>query len=223
MTATPARPSLLPIAALVSLLVVGLGVTGLFSLHYSKARAAADLARLEALNRAHLGAVHARADFKTQIQEWKNILLRGANPADLAAYRSGFEQQEAAVHTQLEELARALPLLQPAPPIDVADLLAEHARLGAAYRATLASFTPADPGAAQRADAAVRGLDRTLSAKLDAVSETFSRAVAAELQSNAAAAAGRYESMRQLVLIVATVAIVAALFLVFAANRAARA
>lgn len=218
-----ARPRLLPAAALVSLLVLVLGATGLFALYHANARAAADLGRLQALNRAHLGAVRARADFKTQIQEWKNILLRGADPADFATYRTRFEQQEAAVHTRLEELARTLPALQPAPPVNAAGLLDEHARLGAAYQAALARFAPADSGAARRADTAVRGVDRRLSDELDAVADVLGRTVANELQGIADASAGRYQAMRRLVLVVTAVAIGAALWLAFAVSRSGRA
>src|SRR6266699_4201518 len=43
-------------------------------------------------------------DFKKQIQEWKDILLRGRDPEALKNYTAAFFQQEAAVKKDAEEL-----------------------------------------------------------------------------------------------------------------------
>ncbi|MBC8009188.1 MAG: hypothetical protein H7067_03730, partial [Burkholderiales bacterium] len=152
---TAPRPNLLPVAAFVSLLVLLLGATGLFALHLTNAKSATATARLETLDQTRLAAVEARADFKTQVQEWKNILLRGRDAADLTTYRARFEKEEASVRADLESLLKHLhadalavlsePTRNALAPLDIPALLAEHARLGEAYRAALADFAPAEP------------------------------------------------------------------------------
>ncbi len=223
---SPARPSLLPVAAFVSLLVLLLGATGLFALHHTNEKTAADLARLDATEDALLLAVRARASFKTQVQEWKNILLRGRSPADLADYRARFEAEEALVAAELARLVRRLPEIAPpadAPALSVASveaLAAEHARLGETYRAALAAHDfSADPEAAFRIDASVRGLDRALSDQLDALAATFEQLTTAELRSLTERATARYEALRRITWIVASLAVLASLWLCFRATR----
>jgi methyl-accepting chemotaxis protein len=223
------RPNLAPIAAIVSLLVLALGVTGLFALNLTNAKSAAAIARLEALDETRLAAVEARAAFKTQVQEWKNILLRGRDAADLATYRARFENEEATVRADLESLREQLaeervatlstPTKEALASLDLAALLAEHARLGEAYRAALANFAPDDPDAPRRTDAAVRGIDRELSEQLDAFAATVEKAAAAELRAYAANAAGRYEGLRRITWMVAGLAMFASLWLCFRASR----
>src|SRR5436190_1539803 len=47
-------------------------------------------------------------DFKTQVQEWKNILLRGQDPHDLEKYRRSFFEHENRVREGARELRRAV-------------------------------------------------------------------------------------------------------------------
>ena len=51
--------------------------------------------------------LHARTiqvSFKKQVQEWKDILLRGRNPEDLEKYRRNFNRQEHEVAQGVEAL-----------------------------------------------------------------------------------------------------------------------
>ena len=41
----------------------------------------------------------ANLEFKTQVQEWKNVLLRGKSPENLNKYWQSFEEQERKVQT----------------------------------------------------------------------------------------------------------------------------
>lgn len=208
------RPSLLPVAAFVSLLVLLLGATGLFALHHTHQKIAAGLAELDATEQRTLLALRTRAAFKTQVQEWKNILLRGRDAKDFATYRARFETEETLVREGLTRLA------SPAhPSADTKDLVAEHVRLGEAYRAALAAFDPAQPEAPFKADASVRGLDRPLADELDALAGAAEKTAMDKLASMSSRAAARYEALRRITWIVASFAVLAAFWLCFRATR----
>ena len=79
-----------------------------------------------------------------------------------------------------------------------------------------------DPASAFAVDAAVRGRDRQLGDDIDALAAHVADIAAKELQAAAEASAALYASLRKAVLIIGTLAVLSALWLVFAANRAAR-
>ncbi|HNQ11182.1 MAG TPA: methyl-accepting chemotaxis protein, partial [Giesbergeria sp.] len=47
--------------------------------------------------------------FKVQVQEWKNVLLRGKDAEQLKRYWAAFEKEEAAIQTQAAQLLKGLP------------------------------------------------------------------------------------------------------------------
>src|SRR2546423_15491954 len=53
-------------------------------------------------------ASHFELSFKTEVQEWKNILLRGHDPRDLEKYRDDFFKQEALVIRPARDLLHGL-------------------------------------------------------------------------------------------------------------------
>jgi methyl-accepting chemotaxis protein len=139
--------------------------------------ACAGLFGLSELNRAiatYRGAVVSYSEaqeveamlstFKTQVQEWKNTLLRGKNDADRAKYWQAFATSEREVRTQADALTARVA------PGTARDLLQEftraHAQMGRDYRQGYAVFTAAGYDAAA-GDAAVKGKDRSPTALLD--------------------------------------------------------
>lgn len=48
-------------------------------------------------------------DFKVQVQEWKNVLLRGKDPEQLTRYWAAFQKQEKSINEQAQKLLAALP------------------------------------------------------------------------------------------------------------------
>src|SRR5690606_326315 len=48
-------------------------------------------------------------DFRTQVQEWKNVLLRGSDPERLEEYLARFEAREKDVQTHASEALQRLP------------------------------------------------------------------------------------------------------------------
>jgi methyl-accepting chemotaxis protein len=103
----------------------------------------------------------ANLQFKVQVQEWKNVLLRGKQPADLAKYWGQFEDRQRDVQNILGELAGQNGL-EPSLKNRIERLRDEHRQLGSAYQKGRDAYVAAggDPTAG---DAAVKGVDRAAS------------------------------------------------------------
>ena len=103
----------------------------------------------------------ANLQFKVQVQEWKNVLLRGKQPADLAKYWGQFEDRQRDVQKILGELASQSGI-ESSLKNRIERLRDEHRQLGAAYQKGRDAYVAAggDPAAG---DAAVKGVDRATS------------------------------------------------------------
>jgi len=121
---------------------------------------AGDLARL------------AEIDFKKQVQEWKDMLIRGQDPAEMAKHRAAFEADEQLVDDQLAALGQALAGLGAGTVQEVDRALAEHKALGQKYRDALATWKPSDPLTYRAVDAQLKGIDRPMTAAIQTLGET---------------------------------------------------
>jgi methyl-accepting chemotaxis protein-1 (serine sensor receptor) len=123
------------------------------------------LNRSVALYETEVGAQHAHeravddllVTFKTQVQEWKDTLLRGKDPAKLDKHWGAFAKREADVDDKARTLLAALPAGESRALVE--QFAAAHARMGIDYRKGFDAFqaTQFDPIAG---DAAVAGMDR---------------------------------------------------------------
>ncbi|TWI52507.1 methyl-accepting chemotaxis protein [Pseudomonas duriflava] len=122
----------------------------------------------------------ANLEFKTQVQEWKNVLLRGQDQEQLDKYWNQFLNQERKVQSFLGELNGQV-FSNPAITQAIHTLTQEHQALGTAYRKGLEQFKAAgfDPRAG---DKAVTGIDREATAQMSALVEALRQ------QSNSTAA-----------------------------------
>jgi methyl-accepting chemotaxis protein len=111
----------------------------------------------------------ANLDFKTQVQEWKNVLLRGSDKSQLDKYWSQFEAQERKVQDTLGKLS-TLASNEPSLQGRVDALRTEHQNLGGKYRAGRDAFVAANADASV-GDAAVSGIDRATAQQMNALSE----------------------------------------------------
>jgi methyl-accepting chemotaxis protein len=127
---------------------------------------ASPLASATLINRANL-------EFKTQVQEWKNVLLRGAAPADREKYWSQFEASEQAVQATLQQIGTLE--LEPQTLAEVRALAEEHRQLGSRYRDSLQAYEAAgmEPTAG---DKAARGIDRQVSEHMNQLSSQLNGA-----------------------------------------------
>ncbi|HVU24678.1 MAG TPA: hypothetical protein VHE13_11195 [Opitutus sp.] len=222
MAASPSSSRLLTAAGLVSLLVLLLSATALFALSYSHTKSAAALARIGLLRKAQVDAVEVQVNFKTQVQEWKNVLLRGHNAADYTAYWNHFEQREAAVRTGLAALQGELERLG----LEAAAagrLVEAHGALGAAYRKAIAAYQRDAPASTFAVDASIRGVDRRLNDDIDALAGIVHVAAEKELKDFYDHGEASYATLRKIVLGLASLTVLGAFGLVFQAARSAAA
>jgi methyl-accepting chemotaxis protein-1 (serine sensor receptor) len=123
------------------------------------------------LARAGDQAREAQNDFKTQVQEWKNILVRGHDPENLAKYKAAFDKSEKEVIADLDKLRPLLKGLEiSTDPLD--KTLREHQQLGAKYREALATWKAGDPLAYRAVDGQLKGIDRPMNEAIKALAES---------------------------------------------------
>jgi methyl-accepting chemotaxis protein-1 (serine sensor receptor) len=149
-------------------------------------------------------AAAIRSAFQTQVQEWKNVLLRGRDPALFDKHWASFQTQEADVAARTTALAASLP----AGPMrdQVLAFGQAHQAMGEGYRKGLEAFRAA--GADHAAgDAAVRGMDRAPTARLGELIE----AVDAEGSTAAAHADGLAQRARITLVTLEALALVVAI------------
>jgi methyl-accepting chemotaxis protein len=156
--------------------------------------------KVASLNAAQATVLRVESHFKIQVQEWKNVLLRGKDPEKLAKYWKGFEKEEASVASEALSLQTELPAGK------AKDLLGEfvatHKQLGEGYRKGLAAFKDASADSAV-GDKAVTGIDR-------APTETLNKAVE-EIAQQARGASAAADSQAKTSMIMAAIAIALAI------------
>ncbi len=154
----------------------------------------------------------ANLQFRGQVQEWKNVLLRGRQAEAQTKYWSQFEAQERAVQDILGRLGS---VAEGELKDRVERLREEHRRLGTAYRQGRQRFLEAgaDPIAG---DQAVTGIDRATTAQMQALRDELHQA--SDLHSSSISAeARRTMLLGSLVLIGASLAV--ALLSLWLVNR----
>ena len=148
-----------------SLLLMLLIALGCFKFLSGNINAYQDLLAQEMLAASEVD--QANLEFKIQVQEWKNILLRGSDPAALDKYWNQFVEQETKVQKSLEALL-AVPALEGDFRQQASRLKDEHRSLGQAYRQGRAAFIAANADS-KAGDAAVKGIDRAASEQMSAL------------------------------------------------------
>jgi methyl-accepting chemotaxis protein-1 (serine sensor receptor) len=111
-------------------------------------------------------ARRAQLDFKLQVQEWKNTIIRGNDPALYEKHWNAFSEASARVRTGLQSVnngAKTIGL-----PSDLADKArSEHEELERRYQMAIRSFDPKDPASTDEVDKLVRGIDRAATESID--------------------------------------------------------
>ncbi len=147
-------------------------------------------------------AERLQREFRGQVQEWKNVLLRGHDDALRQRHLDAFDNEGRLV----ERLAKGLVTSPDARTRELAQaFIGLHAQLQQDYRAALQAFAAAgyDPAAG---DTLVRGKDRAVATALDALSTHATQVAEAAL-------AARSQQARQTLLLCASLTVLAAVLL----------
>jgi hypothetical protein len=197
------------LAALTVLTVMAVAGTSLFALRYGfdSYRAGLDQA-IQLAESAELART-AQMNFKYQVQEWKNILLRGSDQQDYHTYLNQFEQREAKVTEDLGRLNQLLAGIGDQPHQAQVGAIQEHMKtLGIKYREALAAFRPEDRTSTFAVDRQVRGIDREPTARLDELAENLSHRSKEILQEATVSSEQLYASLRTALQIISGIAII---------------
>lgn len=145
-----------------ALIVVVVGGVGVASVYRSGLRA---LEFREISDQARFAQVR----FKIQVQEWKNILLRGIDPGDFEKYRGRFEKEQNTIQVALQKL-QEIELIRKDPSLvaDIENLRKRHEALGQQYSLALRVYP--ERGAVG-VDRLVRGIDRQPTKHFDRIVE----------------------------------------------------
>ncbi|GFO55916.1 methyl-accepting chemotaxis protein [Geomonas sp. Red276] len=142
--------------------IMGLGVVvvlagGLFGLWSSWNSITTLGSKVKQGNANTFAVLKMTLDFKKQVQEWKDVLLRGNDPAKLEKYWGNFEKKEQEVQAEGKDLTKRLD--DPEARALIEQFLEAHRQMGVNYRKGLAAFKEAGfvPHAG---DQAVAGMDR---------------------------------------------------------------
>ena len=126
----------------------------------------------------------AQVDFKKQVQEWKDLLLRGADADVFKKHHDAFVQQSDAVNRDLAALKQQMTELG-IKTDGVDEAVATHTDLGAKYLAALGHFDARDAKSVHVVDGLVAGIDRAPTAAIDGL--------VANMKQDAATASQRIE------------------------------
>lgn len=137
--------------------------------------------------RAVANARAAHVDFQRQVQEWKNVLIRGNEPELYEKHRKAFEERAQKVQAGLAETEKDLAAIG-MPGALVSQVRKDHDEMLSKYLVALKGFDPADPEAGKKVDVLVRGVDRATSSNFDKLIDDLVAHTSASLDANEAAA-----------------------------------
>ncbi|MBF0440260.1 MAG: diguanylate cyclase, partial [Magnetococcales bacterium] len=164
--------------------VIALGLQGLSSIQDTQTMARHDRDQLNIGVQTSSTILAIQFHFKTQVQEWKNILLRGHDAQKRQRHLQQFQTEEMRVQQKLDQLRLYLQKLGifEKYQLPISEIIEDLRTLGVYYKKAYEQFinlteapdSVVDTGrAAHEADKVVAGQDRRISEKIDQLSKTL--------------------------------------------------
>ncbi len=155
------KARLIGLVIMLILITVGTGVFGMMSTQNIVSHLKADARQQQDISYAASLGQRAQIEFKTQIQEWKNILLRGNDSAQFDKYKKRFDQRSTTVQENLSSLTDILDEYDlDTDPVD--EVKSSHLTLKKKYDEALKKFDKNDSAAGKAVDSLVKGVDRPI-------------------------------------------------------------
>jgi methyl-accepting chemotaxis protein len=157
-------------AAFISLIAIGIGAHGLYGISQANERlqrtleaSLADIKALQALD-------HVLFRYKEQVQDWKNILIRGHDQTGYDRYLSNFKKKQDTIRSEIESAKKAFEAadMDPAPLTSVEK---SHREVYEKYLTALTAFKVGKEDTTSIVDRSVRGIDQPVAEALDKLSE----------------------------------------------------
>lgn len=160
------RSSLYLTGAIAILLMVFIGSYGLFKLSSSQKKLETSISKSDELIEAVDIARTVQVEFKKQVQEWKDILLRGHEKESFDKYNEQFKTSGELVQKDLAALKKIAEDIK-FDTSKINNLLTEHSSLMLEYLSALKNFDPNDAMSYRKVDHLVRGIDRQPTTDMD--------------------------------------------------------
>jgi methyl-accepting chemotaxis protein len=201
------------LGALIISVMLMLSLSGYYQIDKMNAGSELGIGFSETETRLLTALENAHVHFKIQIQEWKNILIRGNDAAAFEKHLKGFNEEEAKVRKLLADAAAEMPKLN-LPATEVNAIAAAHNKLGENYRQALKSFNAAEADAGKKVDVLVKGMDRETSDSMATFVAGFETSVFKRLGEERAALKASFRSTIQVFAAIAVLGIVAGAVLI---------
>ncbi|MBB3212930.1 methyl-accepting chemotaxis protein-1 (serine sensor receptor) [Herbaspirillum sp. Sphag1AN] len=189
------------LAAILLLATIFVGVRGWVSLSSSFERNSISMQQAATVQHAIDAARSAQVQFKIQVQEWKDTLLRGKDPEAFAKYRQAFIDQGKATQSNLGQLKTLLPQLNLTTD-KVTQTQQQLADLETKYlRELQQGYKSDDPSSVARVDQAVKGMDRGPTKMIDDIVNDVHQAAEHFQEEEASKATQDFQSARMTLLV----------------------
>ncbi len=195
---------------LIVILMIIISVVSIKSIAHLSEISLTGLQSIKAENGLLLAVEKVHIHFKIQVQEWKNILIRGNDAASYQKYQSQFYRESQIVQAQLRVAAELMAALGLNP--DDANLIKRnHLELDQKYAEALQQFNAADPQTGKTIDRKVTGMDRPISESMEALEKQIENRFYSKLNQETASMQQMTDMARFELIIVVVLGILAAL------------
>lgn len=203
--------ALMVVCTVIVLVVVGYGYLSAYQSMYE----IDDITALEIDNERQI--INMALDFKKQVQEWKNVLIRGHDPKQLEKYWGRFVESQARIQENGAELLGKLK--NPDAKALVEKFVAEHKKMGTAYQKGFDDFKAAGFDHTV-GDKAVAGIDRAPTKNLEEAAAFIQES--ASMNIHGAIVSGEDKIMLSIILLVPAILISGFIFIIFAQKSIVR-
>lgn len=212
------RSRLIMLTATMAGILTLLAIVGIWQIRSMALTTSEHLRNTGIENSVEIAVENAHVSFKTQIQEWKNILIRGNDPKSLEKYQQAFEEQGKKMDGYLKESISLQKKLNK-PTAEIEALLSTHSELTAKYLEALKSFDAKDPNAGKLVDQLVKGMDRATSDGISLLVSRIEKDYAATVAESQAQAEQTSVTARNSFIIIALLGVAVGLILSFTTLR----